>query len=74
MKFEFGMVLTADFLPQTRMMLVAPTKSGFAGQWWAVVLCDETLGDLPNWVPGAMVTLSPDNAGLRIVDTPEGSE
>lgn len=79
MTFEFGMVVGMDFVPELRLMLVAPAvgikgvRAG-VGNWLAVVLRDESVTSACPWTPGQLITLSGVNTGITIFDTPEGSE
>lgn len=70
MNFRFGMVVGMDYLPNLRLMLVAPVAGitgirAAPGNWWAVVLRD--MGT-DSWNPTERISVNPLNTGITIIE------
>jgi hypothetical protein len=77
-KWQFGMILTADYVPEMRLMVLGPVDSAYRtsrDRWNVMCLRDDTdPAEASAWLPGEVFTLSPSDAGLRIVASPEETE
>ena len=72
MEFHFGDVIGMDYLPELRLMTVAPTSfrarisapAHEMNDWWAIVVRD-TVAE--GWLAGTRITVSPLNAGITMI-------
>lgn len=69
MTWQFGTILAADYW-DGRLMVLARSST----MWSAIVLKEDDDPVGTPWEIGQIITLHPDNAGLRIVASPEETE
>lgn len=69
MTWRFGTVVGMDYSPEMRLLILCLTtestkwrRIGREPGWSALVLQDEV------WPVGLIVTVAPDNAGVRVLD------